>query len=60
MKSPTIAPTKQELLAAYTKKIESQHSMFWMGRSVDELTEKLAEGSVEYVERLRRVGVHPG
>lgn len=29
--------------------------MFWMGRSVDELTEKLAEGSVEYVERLRRV-----
>ncbi len=29
--------------------------MFWIGRSVEELTEKLTEGSIEYVERLRRI-----
>src|ERR1035441_7516085 len=55
MKPNTTNPHIQARLADYRKKIESQHSMFWMGRSVDELTEKLTEGSIEYVERLRRI-----
>lgn len=45
----------QARLAAYAEKVAAQHSMFWMGSSVDELTEKLKEGSVEYVERLRKI-----
>lgn len=42
-------------LDAYAEKITTQHSMFWMGSNVEELTEKLKAGSIEYVDRLRKI-----
>lgn len=36
-------------------KIRNSHSAFWIGDNIDELLEKVEAGSIEYVERLRKV-----
>lgn len=36
-------------------KIRNSHSAFWIGNNIDELLEKVEAGSIEYVERLRKV-----
>lgn len=49
--NPFIAQRFQEKL----DRIRNSHSAFWMGDAAEELLEKVEVGSIEYIERLRKV-----
>lgn len=49
--NPFIAQRLQEKL----DRIRNSHSAFWMGDAAEELLEKVEVGSIEYIERLRKV-----
>ncbi|MDE1940746.1 MAG: VWA domain-containing protein [Patescibacteria group bacterium] len=37
------------------EQIKQSHSNFWMGRDAEELSKRVEEGSVEYIEKLRSI-----
>lgn len=47
--------SRQAELNVIANKIRQTHSAYWMGSSADELAEKVEEGSIEYLDRLRRI-----
>lgn len=47
--------SRQAELNSIANKIRQTHSAYWMGSSADELAEKVEEGSIEYLDRLRRI-----
>lgn len=49
--NPHIAARLQDKL----DKIRNSHSAFWMGAGVEDLLDKVEVGSIEYIERLRKV-----
>lgn len=56
MTKPTINPHIAQRLEERAKKIRRQHSTFWMGaEDVDDLARKVEVGSLDYIERLRKV-----
>ena len=42
-------------LKSIADKIRQTHSAYWMGGNAEELAEKVEEGSIEYLERLRKI-----
>jgi hypothetical protein len=42
-------------LKVFADKIRQTHSAYWMGGSAEDLAEKVEEGSIEYLERLRKI-----
>jgi len=51
----TTNPHIAQRLQDKADKIRNSHSAFWIGDNIDELLEKVEAGSIEYVERLRKV-----
>jgi hypothetical protein len=49
--NPHIAARLQDKI----ERIRNSHSAFWMGGATDELVEKVEVGSIEYIERLRKI-----
>jgi hypothetical protein len=54
MKSP-VNPHIVKRLKEKAALVRKQHSTFWMGNDIDDLSRKLEEGSLDYIERLRKV-----
>jgi len=42
-------------LKSIADQIRQTHSAYWMGGNAEDLAEKVAEGSIEYLERLRKI-----
>lgn len=45
----------REMLATIAEKIRKTHSAYWMGGSAEDLAERVKEGSIEYLDRLRKI-----
>ena len=45
----------EQRLAARAEKIRSSHAAQWMGGDAEDLVRKVQDGSLEYIERLRKV-----
>lgn len=54
MKKPT-NPHIVNRLKEKAAKIRKQHSTFWMGADIDDLSRMVENGSLDYIERLRKV-----